>query len=95
MTRHSLSRYALSLCLPLLINPALAAVDAAQADRLGAALTPVGAERAGNAAGTIPEWTGGLPTDAGTVTDGFRSDPFASETPLFTITAQNLEQYRE
>lgn len=95
MTRHTLSRYALSLCLPLLINPAFAAVDAAQADKLGAVLTPVGAERAGNAAGTIPEWTGGLAKDAGTSTDGFRSDPFASETPLFTITKQNLDQYKQ
>lgn len=95
MTRHTLSRYALSLCLPLLINPAFAAVDAAQADKLGSVLTPVGAERAGNAAGTIPEWTGGLATDAGTSTDGFRSDPFAGEAPLFTITKQNLEQYKQ
>ncbi|TBU96758.1 DUF1329 domain-containing protein [Phytopseudomonas dryadis] len=95
MKTTNLSRYALSLCLPLLINAASAAVDAAQADRLGNSLTPVGAERAGNAAGTIPEWTGGLPRDAGKVTDGFREDPFAGETPLFTITAQNLEQYRK
>ncbi|MGL4318262.1 MAG: DUF1329 domain-containing protein, partial [Pseudomonas sp.] len=94
MTKQYLSRYALSLCLPLLINPAFAAVDAAQAGKLGAALTPVGAERAGNAAGTIPAWTGGLARDAGTSTDGFRADPFAGEVPLFTITAQNLEQYR-
>ncbi|MDO8696228.1 MAG: DUF1329 domain-containing protein, partial [Pseudomonas sp.] len=33
---------------------AQAKVDAAQAARLGAELTPLGAERAGNAAGTIP-----------------------------------------
>src|SRR5690606_40393330 len=62
---------------------------------LGASLTPVGAERAGNAAGSIPEWTGGLAQDAGLVSDGFRADPFAGEAPLFTITAQNLDQYRE
>jgi hypothetical protein len=96
MNRPTLfSRCALSLCLPLLLNTAHAAVDAAQADRLGASLTPVGAERAGNAAGSIPEWTGGLAQDAGQVSDGFRADPFAGEAPLFTITAQNLDQYRE
>ncbi|WP_220812258.1 DUF1329 domain-containing protein [Pseudomonas paralcaligenes] len=96
MNRPTLfSRCALSLCLPLLLNTAHGAVDAAQADRLGASLTPVGAERAGNAAGSIPEWTGGLARDAGQVSDGFRADPFAGEAPLFTITAQNLDQYRE
>lgn len=95
MKKQYLSRYALSLCLPLLITPALAAVDASQADKLGTSLTPVGAERAGNADGSIPEWTGGLPKEAGKVTDGFREDPFAGETPLFTITAQNLDQYRD
>ena len=36
-----------------------AAVTAQQAARLGADLTPMGAEKAGNAAGTIPAWTGG------------------------------------
>ena len=96
MNRPTLfSRCALSLCLPLLLNTAHGAVDAAQADRLGTSLTPVGAERAGNAAGSIPEWTGGLAQDAGQVSDGFRADPFAGEAPLFTITAQNLDQYRE
>ena len=56
----------------------------------------MGAERAGNADGSIPAWDGGLPTDAGaTQPGGSLSDPFAAEKPLFTITAQNLEQYRE
>lgn len=95
MKKQNLSRFALSLCLPLLINPAFAAVDPAKASELDSKLTPVGAERAGNAAGTIPEWTGGLPRDAGKVIDGFREDPFAGEAPLFTITAQNIDQYRD
>src|SRR5690606_41300532 len=37
-----------------------AKVDATQAARLGQDLTPLGAERAGNAAGSIPAWTGGV-----------------------------------
>ena len=41
---------------------ALSAVSADQARRLGNELTPVGAEKAGNAAGTIPAWTGGITT---------------------------------
>ena len=86
--------YAALASLPLLAEPCFAAVDAAKIAELGQRLTPVGAEQAGNAAGTIPAWTGGLPKDAGKVVDGFREDPFAKEQPLFTITAKNLDQYR-
>ncbi|KAA0691860.1 DUF1329 domain-containing protein [Halopseudomonas laoshanensis] len=65
-------------------------------DKLGAELTPIGAERAGNAAGTIPEWTGGLGSDAGEVLDNnFQSNPFAGEQPEFVITAQNYQEHRE
>lgn len=38
--------------------PATARVSPEQAARLGAELTPVGAERSGNPAGTIPPWVG-------------------------------------
>lgn len=95
MKRTNLSRYSLALFLPLLITHANASVDNAQADALGRTLTPVGAERAGNNTGTIPEWTGGLPNNAGKVTDGHREDPFSGEAPLFTITAQNVADYQE
>ncbi len=45
----------------LLAGTALAGISAEEAARLGGPeLTPMGAERAGNADGTIPEWTGGL-----------------------------------
>ncbi|MGL4315041.1 MAG: DUF1329 domain-containing protein [Pseudomonas sp.] len=75
---------------------ALAAVSEQQAAVLGKTLTPVGAEPAGSADGKIPAWDGGLPKNAGTLdAKGFRSDPYAGEQPLFTITAQNVEQYRE
>ncbi len=75
---------------------ALAAVPAEQIARLGKDLTPVGAETAGNADGSIPDWTGGLAKDAGQRdSDGFLADPFAAEQPLFTITADNVEQYKD
>lgn len=79
----------------LLLSPlALAANESAT--RLSGDLTPVGAERAANSDGSIPEWTGGLATDVGEILpNGTPSDPFAEETPLFTINADNLEQYRE
>jgi hypothetical protein len=64
--------------------------------RLGQDLTPIGAERAGNAAGTIPEWTGGLRADAGRLLgDGFAENPFAGERPQFVITAQNYRDYAD
>lgn len=84
---------AASLC--LLGLSANAAVSNEEALRLGKDLTPIGAEQAGNSAGTIPPWTGGLPKDAGQENkDGFLDDPFANEKPLFTITAENVGQYR-
>ncbi len=84
-----------ALALSMLATSVMAAVSAEEAAKLGTTLTPLGAEMAGNADGTIPAWTGGLPKNAGTVdAKGFISDPFASEKPLFTITAQNVEQYK-
>ncbi|MDH0895095.1 MULTISPECIES: DUF1329 domain-containing protein [unclassified Pseudomonas] len=85
-----------ALALSLLATSVMAAVSADEAAKLGTTLTPLGAEKAGNADGSIPEWTGGLPENAGTADEkGFLSNPFASEKPLFTITAQNAEQYKD
>lgn len=85
-----------ALALSLLATSVMAAVSADEAAKLGTTLTPIGAEKAGNADGSIPEWTGGLPTNAGAVdAKGFLADPFASEQPKFTITAQNVAQYKD
>jgi hypothetical protein len=86
---------AAAACLTL---PTWAAITAQEAARLGADLTPRGAEKAGNADGTIPEWTGGIksPADAGFPsykTGQHHPDPFAQDKPLFTITASNVGQY--
>ena len=68
----------------------------AEIDSLGTTLTPIGAEKAGNAAGTIPEWTGGLPTDAGqSLPNNFLESPFKDDQPEFVITAQNYQQYKD
>jgi len=83
------------LGLSLLATGVMAAVPAADADKLGKSLTPMGAEMAGNADGSIPAWKP-MPKNAGTAdSKGFLSDPFASEKPLFTITAQNVDQYKD
>ncbi len=50
---------------------------------------------AGNAAGTIPAWDGGLTKPvAGFQAGGHYSDPFKADKILFTITAANAEQYK-
>ena len=85
---------ALCAALSLSVSNVLAKVPPAELTRLETDLTPMGSERAGNAAGTIPEWTGGLTeAPAGFVDDGHLTDPFAGEAPLFTITADNVDQY--
>lgn len=87
---------AIGLGLSLLVTQALAAVPADQISRLDKDLTPIGAERTGNADGTIPSWTGGLPKDVSRRdANGFLPDPYAADKPLFTITAQNVEQYKD
>ncbi len=72
-----------------------AAVSPEQAAALGTTLTPMGAEKAGNAAGTIPEWTGGLTEPvAGFKTGGHYPDPYPADKPKFTIDASNMAQYK-
>jgi hypothetical protein len=74
---------------------AAGAVTADEAKKLGATLTAVGAEKAGNKAGTIPEYAGGLTSaPAGfKAGDGIRPDPFAAEKPLFAVDAKNMGQH--
>ncbi|MCY1392021.1 hypothetical protein D3C76_618750 [compost metagenome] len=72
-----------------------AAVSADEAKALGTTLTAFGAQKEGNADGTIPAYTGGLTTapagfDKNT---GVRPDPFASEKSLFSIDAKNVDTY--
>jgi hypothetical protein len=79
-------------------GPAAAAVSAAEAAKLGAELTPMGAEKAGNADGSIPAWDGGLSSAAQAGNPGFKpgqhyADPYASDKPLYTVTAANMGQY--
>ena len=85
-----------ALALSLMATGVMAAVSAEEAAKLGNSLTPLGGEKAGNADGSIPAWTGGLKPSAGKVDDrGFLDNPFAGEQPLFTITAQNMDQYKD
>ena len=84
------------MALSLLAAHVMAAVSPEEAAKLGTTLTPVGAEKAGNADGSIPAWTGGIPKNAGAVdSKGFLADPFASEKPLFVITAATVDKYKD
>lgn len=85
-----------AVALVLLAGNSMAAVSPQDAAKLGTSLTPLGAEKAGNAAGTIPAWTGGITQPpAGYQGSGkHHVDPFAGDKPLFTITRANLAQYR-
>ena len=87
---------ALTLAFAPLGGVALAKATQAEADRLGADLTPTGAEKAGNKDGSIPAWEGGLvKPPPGFSADSGYVDPFEAEKPVFTINAQNAEQYKD
>ncbi|MGH0034911.1 MAG: DUF1329 domain-containing protein [Myxococcota bacterium] len=82
--------------LALLATQARAQVTAEEAAELGRSLTPVGAERAGNAEGTIPEWTGGYTTPPdGWEVGEVRIDPFSEDRPRLRIDADNVDRYAD
>jgi hypothetical protein len=78
----------------LMAGHAWAGVSADEAAKLKTALTPFGAERAGNKDGTIPAWEGGeTKVPAGYKSGDPRPDPYANEKPLFSVTAKNMAAY--
>ena len=84
-----------ALGLSLLAASVMAAVPAAEADKLGKSLTPMGAEMAGNADGSISAWKPMAKTAGSVDGKGFLADPYANEKPLFTITGKNVDQYKD
>ena len=87
---HYKSLTASVLLLLLGSGEAWAKVSAQVANQLGDNLTVVGAEKAANENGTIPQYMGGLPENR-------EADPlaniYANEKPLFVITSKNLSKY--
>ncbi len=78
--------------------PATAKVSSEEAARLGQDLTLVGAEKSGNADGSIPVFTGEVPEFSQEVMADPRShlpNPYADEKVLFVITAENYKQYAD
>jgi hypothetical protein len=75
-----------------------AKVPANEAEQLGKELTCVGAIKAGNKEGTIPEFTGkwvGAPTGVAHVQSSGKHpvDIYADEKPIAVITAENVDKY--
>jgi len=92
MNKVTLLSVAISM---VLSTGALAKVPAEQAAKLSSELTFVGATRAANKDGTIPEWTGGITkTPAGYSVGDHHIDPYPEDKAQFTITASNVEQYK-
>jgi hypothetical protein len=66
------------------------------ASQLGTTLTPMGAEMAGNADGSIPAWTGGMTAlPAGVQQGQFVGELFPSEQPMVVIDASNMADHAE
>lgn len=83
----------------LMTGNTLAAVTAEELAELGTTRTCVGAVKAGNAEGTIPEWSGkwlGVPPHVNFEGTGNHPvDPYPEDKPLFVITAQNMAEYAD
>lgn len=86
----------LAVSCALATTGAMAKISDDEAAKLGTSLTPMGAEKGANADGSIPEWTGGITSAPAGYTPGqHHIDPFAGDKVEFTVTAQNLSQYRD
>lgn len=84
-------------CAALMVFAHQANADASAKDiaRLGKDLTPVGAEKAGNADGSIPAWEGGLTKPpAGFDRNNGYLNPYSADKVIATVTAANLAQYQ-
>ncbi len=58
-------------------------------------LTPMGSERAGNADGSIPAWTGGLVSPPLPPSQPVAVHLFEDEQPLFSVDSTNMAQYAD
>ncbi len=78
----------------MMISVAMSAIAEMSTDeiaRLGVDLTPLGGEKAANAAGTIPAWDGGLAqAPSGYVAGGYYIDPYSDDAIKITITSKNM-----
>jgi hypothetical protein len=91
-----ISAGALALSFGLMSFGAVAKASPDEAAKLKSTLTPLGGDKAANADGSIPAWNGGLAKGAAGGGAGKRyTDPFSSDKPKFTISKDNLAQYKD
>lgn len=94
MQKKILAAFCLS---SIMAGGAIAAVSPEEAARLSQDLTPLGAEMAGNADGSIPAWNAAgtpIPADFVAGSDNY-ADPYAGEKPLYSIDGDNWQQYAD
>ena len=86
----------IALAVASLASAAFAAVSADEAKQLGTTLTAVGAEKAANKDGTIPEYTGGLKDAPASFKkgSGIRPAPFENEKARLVIDSKNAARTR-
>jgi hypothetical protein len=84
-----------SLATAAVLNPAQAQAQAADPALLTTTLTPLGGERAGNADGSIPAWTGGEVSAPLPPNQPAGVPLFEDEQPLYTVNAGNMAQYAD
>lgn len=86
---------ATAFCSLFASSAALAKLNADEVAQLGQNLTPMGAEKAANADGSIPAWNNGITTaPAGYEAGMHHLDPFTADKVLFTIDKSNIEKYK-
>lgn len=94
--RHQIQCMAAAIAV-VVACPAFASSSAEEISQLGATLTPWGAEKAGNKDGSIAAYNGPIkpPASYNPAKPGIRPDPFASEKPLYSIDAKNMDKYAD
>ena len=92
MKRRSFA--ALAGCSALALKAGHAFAQAAPVSALGAGLTPIGSEQAGNADGSIPPWTGGMTTlPAGLKPGDYVPELFPDEQPVVVVDSSNMADH--
>lgn len=81
-----IAAYTIATSLAFMSVGSIAKVSDDEAMKLGTQLTPVGAEKNGNASGTIPSWN---------VEPLSNIESILLESPKFEITASNAQQYKD
>ena len=95
---RTFTKLTFSACIGLVIGvgQAWAGAKPDEISRLSEDLTPMGSERAGNAEGTIPEWTGGITTPPAEYKPGdHHQNPWPDDKPLFRIDGSNYKDYAD